>query len=654
MAAAVAGLRANPGNRLLVLSLLAFLLFLQALRTFIASVYYRNLVVLAFNASVLYTLLLFAPAAYLVLRRAGPRRLLAATVLAFVVARGAMGFAWGTPLYLPLSGLAVASFLVVLPAMLQVARALDDGWSSAGVGAALGLAVDTVLTLLGGTRDLFVEPVGLWVVLPLGGLLALLAWGRWPAGRPPSPEGPPSRLRGAAAGLGLGAWLFLEYALLTAPASMARWTAQPLVPLAVASVGGVVVAVASTLGPLRPWWGPGATALVGGVTVAAFVDYALLQSPVLPAFLLVAQAALVLFLLTLLRNLPTSAPRLVGSLLVASLTLLLLIFATVFALTYGYLPLRALWEGAERTLIPAAALALVAGAALASRGFRRPRSLPRSPAPVAAVLVTLLVLLAVALVPVAPSAAPQGPTLRVLTYNVHQGFNNDGAVDPELYATVLRAADADLVALQESDTARLTSGNLDLVGYLAERLGYHAYYGPPTRDQSFGIALLSRYPLLQASHTYLTGSVDRRALIGAQVEVGGQTVWVFVTHFALGVEDREAEAAEVLALTRLTVDPHILAGDLNSCPDGLCPGYPGRADEVYDRMTVAYVDTWTAAGFAVDDPRGHTYHAADPFERIDYVFASEEFLVLDAEVLRSEAARQASDHLPVLVTLRLP
>ncbi len=646
----------EPENRLLVLALLATLLFLQALRAFIASIYYQNLVTLAFNASAAYTLLLFAPAAYLLVRAGRTRRLLAATALLLAVARVAMNPAWGSSWYLPLSGLAVAAFLLLLPALVRVAQGLTgDAWFRIGVGMALALASDTVLFLLSDTRDLFVEPLGLAAVLPLGVLVSILGWGPWPTGDARPGRVQVSRARGAAAGLSLGAWLFLEYALLTAPASLARWTALPLPPLALASVGGVAVALASTLGPFRPPWGPRSTSLLGGVAVVAFLDYALLQSPVLPALLLVAQTTLVILLLGLLPALPRDAlSRLAPPFLLASFALLLLLFAAVLALTYGYVPLRPLWEGAERVLLPAAAVVAVAGTAFASGGFRRPRALPRTPAPVAAVLATLLVLLAVALVPATPAPAPPGATLRILTYNVHQGFSNRGAVDPEAYAEVLRAADADLVALQESDTARLTSGNLDLVRYLADRLGYHAAYGPPTRAQSFGIALLSRYPLLQASHAFLTSSIDRRALLMAQVEVDGQPVWVFVTHFALGVEDREAEAMEVLALTAPVGGLRILAGDLNSCPGGLCPGFPGRPDDVYARVTASFRDAWTEAGFAADDPRGHTYHTSDPSERIDYIFASGGLTVLGAEVLRTEAALAASDHLPVLVTLRLP
>ena len=47
--------------------------------------------------------------------------------------------------------------------------------------------------------------------------------------------------------------------------------------------------------------------------------------------------------------------------------------------------------------------------------------------------------------------APVPGTLRVLTYNIHHGEGTDGKLDLDRIARVIKAAEPDIVALQEVD-----------------------------------------------------------------------------------------------------------------------------------------------------------------------------------------------------------
>ncbi len=614
-----------------------------------------NLVTLSINASVLLTLLLFSPSVYLLLRSspAGFMIVLSASLLA--IFRIAMNVSWGTVFYLPLSGLAVASFLLLLPAMLHASGPVTNGGALVpGMGLALAFAVDAVAVLLGvswdpstGLSGLFITiPTAIMMLLPLIPKSRLVTEVR---------EARPPRWKTVLAGLSLGAWLFLEYSILSSAHAITRWNSVPLAAAGLGTVLGLLIPVASTIRPFTPPSTPVPMGVLSVLTLAAFLDYSLFHSALLPVLLLLAQATLVLGLFHTLSSLqPSSLRQKAVAVSYASLLLLLLLFASAFALAYYYVPLRSLWEGSEVVLIPAAALVVILATAALSKGFRE--SLKRPPLPRRLLAILIILPLIVSYVAFAPPPLQEprpGTTLKVVTYNVHQGFNNAGMIDPEIYREILQAADADLVALQESDTARFTSANLDLVGYVASRLGYHLYYGPPTREQSFGIALLSRHEILEASYLVLTSSEDKRSLLQARIEVGGQEAWVFVTHLALGAEDREVQTREILSHISQIGGHHILAGDFNSCPGGRCDGYEGRPDDVYETVTANYVDVWTEAGFEVDDPDGFTYHAEDPRERIDYIFVSEDVEVVQAERIRTEAAIGASDHLPVLATLEL-
>ncbi|MFQ5838085.1 MAG: endonuclease/exonuclease/phosphatase family protein [Thermoplasmata archaeon] len=654
----MAGRAELVANRHLLLSLLAALLFIQSLRAFFSSVYYNNLVALSINASVLYTLLLFAPAVYLLpqLRRQLPIVMVVAAVL-LAAFRLAMNIAWGTALYLPLSGLATASFLVLFPAMLQASRQVSTkgGWLPVALGLVLAFALDSAISLLGASRDPSTGLSGLYLTLPAAAFVVYLSVVSRPSAQIEGDEKVPRR-KTALLGLGLGAWLFLEYAILANAHIVARWNSLPLAAAAFATILGLLVPAASTVKPLSPLDRPWPLWSVNAVAFLALLDYSIMHSVLLPILLLFAQVAMVLNLFRILSALHAGgARRTAAALLYASLLFLLLLFTFAFTLTYAYVPLRPLWEGKETFLMLAAFLLVLLPVVITSRGFQvRPR-IPPLPRGLLVALLTLPLLLAAISLGSAPTLREPspGPTLSVLTYNVHQGFNNDGVVDPEVFVEVLQTADADIVALQESDTVRFTSANLDLVNYLAMRLGYHSFYGPPTREQSFGIALLSRYVILEATYFVLSSTEDKRSLLRARIQVEGADVWIFVVHLGLETEDRGVQVEEILEEASQVRGHRILAGDFNSCPGGRCPRYSGPADTVYERVSTFYGDVWVEAGFERDDPEGFTYSALEPFERIDYIFVSPGLRVLQAERVMTEATGRASDHLPVLASLEV-
>ncbi|MFQ5985791.1 MAG: endonuclease/exonuclease/phosphatase family protein [Thermoplasmata archaeon] len=650
-------MRAWSGAQVFLLTLTTSLLFLPALRVFFASVYFQNLISLSLNASLLFLLVLFAPVVYLITpRRVWTRTALRALVVVLFGARLGMFATGESTLLLPLSALGVAAFLILLPLLLAAPSSpAQERWAPVALGFVLAFAMDASLALLGASRDPGAGFSGLSYSLVWGAVSVYLIAVR----APPAPEAGPvptsSRSRRLLVGSALGAWLFLEYGVLGSPFAVARWNALPLAPVALGTIVGLLAMVASTIPPLHPVRHPGALLALHALALVALIDHAFVHSPVLPGLLVILQAVLVLDLFLLLSVLaPWGVRATAGALLYTGLVLVLLLLVLAFTLVYAFVPLSFLWQGAEVVLLPAALLWLLLAGALLSQGFRHLRvpPLPRS-----ALSLFLVLILATSVVPFAfPARAPGMPVIpapfAVLTYNVHQGFSNDGGIDPDLYVQVIRDSLADVIALQESDTARFTSGHLDLVWYLGAALGYHTAYGPPTREQSFGVALLSRYPILEADHLFLTSSEAKRPLLQARIDVVGVPVWILVLHMGLEAADRDIQVTEVLARAAVLPGPVVVAGDFNACPSGMCP-MQEVVDGVYASMTGAYRDVWTEAGSARDDPLGFTFSARDPRQRIDYVFVSAELTVLGAVRLRTATEVRASDHLPVLAVLAL-
>ncbi|MCR3719053.1 MULTISPECIES: endonuclease/exonuclease/phosphatase family protein [Prauserella salsuginis group] len=247
---------------------------------------------------------------------------------------------------------------------------------------------------------------------------------------------------------------------------------------------------------------------------------------------------------------------------------------------------------------------------------------------------------------VTPASADQR-ALTVLSFNIHHAEGTDGALDLDRIARVIDRSGADVAGLQEVDRHYSDrSAWADQARELARKLGYHVVFGaniddPPSapgeRRVQYGTAILSRYPIVDSSNTYLHRSPDQeqRGLLHAELNIRGERVHVYDTHLAASSQsDRAAQGrqvADIIGDTRRAV----LVGDLNAEP-----GAPELAP--IDR---ALTDVWPAVG----EGDGPTLPSEEPEKRIDYVYAGDDVTPVAARVLDEEP--EASDHLPVVAEL---
>ena len=245
----------------------------------------------------------------------------------------------------------------------------------------------------------------------------------------------------------------------------------------------------------------------------------------------------------------------------------------------------------------------------------------------------------------APPTAPAGaPQITALTYNLGEGK----ASSEELFP-YLREANADLVGLVEvtAETAAALPQLTDLYPYQeAKGLGIP------------GLALLSRFPISNVTwHEYNPGRPDLQATI----DVNGVPVTVFVAHppppalTLTGITPRPGTANEIdqLVASFNAIDgPLLVLGDFNVT----------MLHETYRRiedtgLQDAFAEAGHGFGFTAvvrlarpSKPAWLIERIRLPaFMRIDYIWASPEWVVTDAWV----GDDAGSDHLPVIAKLAL-
>lgn len=221
-------------------------------------------------------------------------------------------------------------------------------------------------------------------------------------------------------------------------------------------------------------------------------------------------------------------------------------------------------------------------------------------------LIPLLLSLAIVISSVTAPQVPEHPSdarsLKILTYNIQHGYNDAGEKGFVEQLERIRALDPDIIGLQESDVAKMGTGNADLVKYFSQNLKMHAYYGPKTVNGTFGIALLSKYPIENAQTYYMYSTGEQTATIRADIVVGVQRFNVFVTHLGNGGPLFQQE--NVLELVR-GLDNVILMGDMNFRPP----------TEQYRITTKVLDDAWLLRW-----PGGNELQGIDPERRIDHIF----------------------------------
>ena len=251
---------------------------------------------------------------------------------------------------------------------------------------------------------------------------------------------------------------------------------------------------------------------------------------------------------------------------------------------------------------------------------------------------------------------PKRSVARILSYNIRKG----GAGRERELAAVIRACAPDLVILQEATKPAV-------VVRVAADAGMAQWASRPGDSLGF----ISRQPV--QSFGWHKPRISRHAFL--EIQLANSEARVFGIHLsavhAAWTERRRIMELRALlkAIAQHQHGFHLLAGDFNT----LAPGelldlrkLPGRLRAlvwlsggrvrwrtIQIVLDGGYVDAYRASHPSVP---GFTFPTWDPHARLDYFFAPLQYSarVQACEIMDVPDARQASDHLPLMITAALP
>lgn len=236
--------------------------------------------------------------------------------------------------------------------------------------------------------------------------------------------------------------------------------------------------------------------------------------------------------------------------------------------------------------------------------------------------------------------------MRLLSYNIHKGVGGlDRRYDLQRIVDVIRAEEPDLVVLQEVTKHARKYRHDDQGALLAERLNASAHLHQVNvhyRQGGYGNLLLSRWPLLAKHQVSLR--LQRKKPRGAQMAVVSTPagpLHLVHSHLGLGEQERHWQVRHLLQHPLFAEGgslPTLVAGDFNDWRNTLAPG------------------PFAAHGFTqITSPllRFRSFPAFAAVGALDKAFAKGPVVVQAARIVRTKAAKRASDHLPLVIDFDL-
>ena len=225
----------------------------------------------------------------------------------------------------------------------------------------------------------------------------------------------------------------------------------------------------------------------------------------------------------------------------------------------------------------------------------------------------------------------------VLSYNIHECVGADRRRDPARIAEVIKESGAQIVGLQEVHSDSSGEEQLHQMNYLSALTGLQAVSGSAVerRNGHYGNVLLTSCKVLAVHKLNLSYLArEPRGAIDADLDIGGETVRVIVTHLGLRPAERRFQVRKLLsAIAEQRTRIVLLLSDFNEwLPTG---------------RSLRWIHTHLGKTALV-----RTFPSRFPIFALDRIWVSPPAALVELCCIRTSLSRIASDHLPLRATIR--
>jgi endonuclease/exonuclease/phosphatase family metal-dependent hydrolase len=232
--------------------------------------------------------------------------------------------------------------------------------------------------------------------------------------------------------------------------------------------------------------------------------------------------------------------------------------------------------------------------------------------------------------------------VRIATYNVHRCRGMDRRINPSRIVDVLRDINADVIALQEVVGAGLQgAGQAEEIG-AGLGMGWVMNCVRTLRQHQFGNVVLSRYPIVHHSQYDLSWrTCEPRNCQRADLDIEGEVLHIYNVHLGTAVFERRYQAKRLASFVhdRRVTGPKVILGDFNEWMRGLA--------------TKTLTSLFESVDISKHLKRRRTYPGLFPVVHLDHIYYDGLVKVLRVEMPRTRKSLMASDHLPLVATLRI-
>lgn len=218
--------------------------------------------------------------------------------------------------------------------------------------------------------------------------------------------------------------------------------------------------------------------------------------------------------------------------------------------------------------------------------------------------------------------------MRIASYNIRKAVGLDWRRDPDRILDVLGEIEADIVVLQEADRRYGARAGVLPLDRLQRDVGLtlaEVSVRPRSHGWHGNVVLARERLTIRSAERLSLPYVDPRGAV--RVVLDHHRLEVIGTHLGLTPGTRRRQLSRLISGMPQAKRPIILAGDFNE---------------------------WNDANFRLVDSLtlvtpGPSFHASRPIGALDRFVVNKAVRVLGTHVHRSDLARRASDHLPVVM-----